>query len=92
MPDHPLPEHMSRQDRTDRLYETLKGMGLYVSPIYVDGEIDSLHVAVGLPEFGVTETAAKAGIVSPVQRSQVGETVATPKGGRMTVVDFPTKV
>jgi hypothetical protein len=92
MLDHPLPEHMSRQHRTDRLYETLKGMGLYVTPIYVDGEIDSLHVAVGLPEFGVPEKSAEAGIIAPVEGAKVLGDVEPPKSSGPNVVHFPSVV
>ncbi len=33
MTDVVLPEHMDRWSRNQRLYETLKGMGLFVIPI-----------------------------------------------------------
>jgi len=33
-----LPDHMDRWPRNQRLYETLKGMGLYVSPILEPGD------------------------------------------------------
>jgi hypothetical protein len=87
--DPPPPDHMDRLSRTERLYERLKGMGLYVCPIYADGQIDSLHVAVELPACSVEE-ATEAGIITPVERPQVGEVVASSEGTGPTVVDFPT--
>lgn len=87
----PPPDHMDRTSRTYRLYEQLKGMGLYVCPIYADGEIDSLHVAVELP-LCAPEEAAHAGIVTPVERPQVRYPVAPTENGGDVVVDFPTVV
>ena len=51
MPDV-LPEHMDRWSRNQRLYETLKGMGLYVSPIPDPNDatkIKEMIVAADLP-------------------------------------------
>ena len=42
-------DHMDRWARNARLYETLKAQGLYVEPIYGEGEhgdIEYLHVSV----------------------------------------------
>ena len=84
----PPPDHMNRESRTQRLYDNLKAMGLYVSPIYFEGEIDSLHVAVDLPKCS-PEDAAEAGIVTPMQRSEVGETIRAAEDCRDTVINFP---
>ena len=84
-----LHEHMTRQHRTERLYETLKGMGLFVTPIYVDDEIDSLHVAVRLPAPRTAEEAAKAGVVPPVEGAKVPENIRSPESGGANVVHFP---
>ncbi len=48
-----IPEHMTVWDRNARLYETLKGMGLYVLAIPQDdnpSRIDQIIVSAGLPK------------------------------------------
>lgn len=87
----PPPEHMNREIRTERLYEQLKNMGLFVSPIFIDGEMDSLQVSVGLPKY-VAQEAAKAGVISPVQGASIGGSIESTQGSRANVVDFPTVV
>ena len=91
------PEHMDRWARNQRLYETLKGMGLFVSPIFDRGDatrIDHILVSVGPPlETATTETAERpeTGIVTPVERTEVGNIIgpAHPLGGGK-VIKFPT--
>ena len=85
----PRPDRVNRESRIQPPHDHLKAMGLYVNPIYLDGEIDSLHVAVDLPNCGPKE-AAEAGIVMPVQGSEVGETVATAEDRGLVVVNFPS--
>lgn len=49
------PEHMDRWTRNQRLYESLKGMGLYVTPIFDENDpekINSMVVAADLPWAG----------------------------------------
>lgn len=43
---------MDKWSRNARLYETLKGMGLYVDPIHSKtGRIDHFIVSIGVPEI-----------------------------------------
>ena len=47
------PEHMDRWTRNERLYRYLRDMGLFVEPVYSDGEypgIEYLQVATSMPE------------------------------------------
>ncbi len=87
----PLPEHLDRESRLQRLYDTLKNMGLFVSPIFVDGSMDSFHVAVDLPRYSAQGTP-EAGVVAPMESPKVADTVATTEGVGDNVVDFPTVV
>src|SRR5277367_2878059 len=51
--DRPSPEHMDRWTRNKRLYGYLRDLGLFVIPIYSDGEcpgIEYMHVATAMPE------------------------------------------
>jgi len=86
------PEHMDRWARNKRLYETLKGMGLYVDPIPCEADperIDRMIVAADLP----TEAVPEGSVVPPVQRSEVGDVVRTAPGpGNGVVVEFPPVV
>ena len=94
MSDTHLPEHMDRWSRNRRLYETLKGMGLYVSPIFADAEctmIDSVLVAADLPACKL-EKSDQCGVVPPVKRAEVEKAVTPASGLRHNVVDFPTIV
>jgi hypothetical protein len=62
MPDV-LPEHMDRWSRNQRLYETLKGMGLFVSPIPEPSDptkIKEMIVAADLPFEQAAQKAAEA--------------------------------
>ena len=67
-------------------------MGLFVTPIYVDGNIDSLHVAVGLPATGTAEEATKSGIVPPVKSPKVAKDISATENSGADVVYFPTVV
>ncbi len=49
----PPPEHMDRWTRNERLYRHLRDTGLFVVPVYSDGEypgIEYLQVATSMPE------------------------------------------
>jgi len=90
------PDHMDRWTRNRRLYKTLKGMGLYVSPIFADKDcelIDALYVAVDL----AAEKAAKTAVVTeraihaPVERAEIGDVIRSALGlGDGVVVEFPS--
>src|SRR5262249_34584938 len=98
---------MDRWSRNQRLYETLKGMGLYVSPIPEPTDptkIREMVVAADLPFQSVAEDAAERGVLLAVKGSQVGDVVQSAKhpqsseGGCQAaerdggnVVDFPAK-
>lgn len=92
------PDHMDVWSRNERLYEALKGMGLYVIPIPLESDpsrIDHLRVAAALPasvsshESGGQPPSEPR--VSPVvEGAQVGRVIATAEGERNNVVDLPT--
>jgi hypothetical protein len=93
--DAPLmPEHMDRWSRNQRLYETLKGMGLYVIPIPDSDDpskIRELRVSAELPlAESVAEHTAQARVVPAVKRPVVGVGVDAAESGRDNVIDFPT--
>ena len=83
-----LAKAKDRVSRTQRLNDYLKGMGLMVSPICVNGEIDSLYVAVDLPRC-TAQHAAESGIVLPMQGTDVGGGIESTHDSRANVVDFP---
>lgn len=88
-----LPEHMDRWSRNQRLYETLKGMGLYIVPIPEKDDptrINHLVVATDLPfAEKAAEEAAKARILAEMKRTQVREIPAATDSDGDNVVDFP---
>ena len=94
------PEHMDIGSRNARLYDTLKGMGLFVVAIPDENDttkIKHLVVSADLPfagkaTEGATQDAAEAGVTGAMQRSQVGNVVASAEDRGMNVVDFPTKL
>ena len=74
MPDLPPPEHMDRWTRNERLYHHLRDMGLFVVPIYSDGEcpgIEYLQVAVSMPEVPLSSARKPKKIIEPVSRRLV---------------------
>lgn len=85
---NPMPDHMDRGSRIERLHAFLKNMGLYVSPMFVDGELDSLHVAVDLPRYS-TEQPTEASVNTPVKGAEIVEAVASAERDGMNVIDFP---
>lgn len=98
------PQHMDRWSRNARLYRRLLDDGLVVYPVFMselDKRIDYLCVATALPDGqlpGIEQTsecaqgAAVLGVVSPVKRPEVVESVVTPKRIGDNVVDFPTEL
>jgi hypothetical protein len=55
----PAPEHMDRWTRNERLYRHLRDMGLFVVPVYSDGEqpgIEYMHVATSMPDVALLST------------------------------------
>lgn len=90
-----LPEHMDRWSRNRRLYETLKGMGLYVSAIPEPNDptkIREMIVAVDLPAAAqdAAQQAAEGGVIGAVDRPQIGNVIKAAESGRVNVVDFPS--
>jgi len=89
------PEHMDRWSRNRRLYETLKGMGLYVSPIFADRDcelIDALYVSVDLAAEKAAEAAsvAQCRVHAPIERAEVRDIIrSASRGGDGIVVKFP---
>lgn len=87
-----VPDHMDRWSRNQRLYETLKGMGLYVSPIPEANDptrIKEMIVAADLPVQETAEQTAQASVVLAVQGPQVADVVGAAEGAGMNVVLFP---
>ncbi len=85
-----LPEHMDRWTRNARLYETLKGMGLFVSPIPEPDDPTKIREMIVSADLPSAEGAAETGIDPVVKRPQVGKVVRSASGGGDNVVDFPT--
>ena len=95
-----VPLHMSRWSRNERLYRYLLGLGLVVEPIFEDSDRTRInHMLVGT-EFplakasiaeSVPEHAAMAGVILPIQRSEIrdGVKAAEPRGDGV-VVEFPS--
>ena len=92
-----LPEHMTVWDRNQRLYETLKGMGLHTEVVLCRDDptkIDQIVVAAAPPTevLQVAENSAPAGIGAPVQGPEITDSVRPAKRGGDNVVDFPPVV
>ena len=95
------PGHMSVWARNQRLYDTLKGMGLFVLTIMRDDDpkmIDQIIVSAGLPSITLTTLDAKSGqvaeadIVLPVEGLQVTKVIGSTLSRRDNVVHFPPKI
>jgi hypothetical protein len=87
-----VPEHMDRWSRNHRLYETLKGMGLYVSPIPESDDptkIREMIVAVDLPSEQATQQATKTGVVDAMEGSKVRDIVRSTESAGVNVINFP---
>ena len=91
---------MDQWSRNQRLYETLKGMGLYVVPIPLEADperIDHFHVSAGLPAYlSATgahqrgrEPTASRGVVAPLERPEVELIVRAAERGIDNVAEFP---
>ena len=88
-----VPEHMDSGSRNQRLYETLKGMGLFVVPIPDANDpsrIAQIMVSAELPPPG--EQTTETGVHRALQGTKVGDVVDPSKGRGMNVVDFPSVV
>lgn len=92
------PQHMDIWSRNERLYQTLLGMGVYVTPIFTDQErtrIDYLHVACAAPSYALPveqppKQSAEAPVDLAVQRAEVGRIVGAAECDGGNVVDFPS--
>ena len=79
------PDHMDRWSRNQRLYETLKGMGLFATPIPEPDDptkIREIIVSADLPPD----------VSAPVQRPEVGNVIGAPCSDGDNVINFPPKV
>ena len=68
-----LPEHMDRWTRNQRLYETLKGMGLFVSPITEPGGPTKIRQMIVSADLPTAEGAAEPGVDPVLKRPKVGD-------------------
>ena len=81
---------MTKWDRNKRLYEHLLAMGLYVDPVYYNGDpnlIDAIYVAADVPE----EDLSSLDVLFPLEGTEVGKSIGASAGGTSNVVDFPSK-
>ena len=100
------PEHMQPWTRNQRLYETLKGMGLFVTPVpFKDApdKINWIQVSAQMPADDLAdlldrlrpsdqEGLVPRGIGSPMQGAKVADVVAPSPADGENVVDFPPVV
>ena len=89
-----LPEHMTVWDRNQRLYETLKGMGLHTEVVLCRDDptkIDQIVVAAAPPTVTLltAEQAAQLRVDLPAQGPKIGEVVGPTEREGGNVVDFP---
>ena len=92
-----LPEHMSVEDRNKRLYEMLKSMGLFVTPICrgdTQSAINSIVVACAMPtmELIACKRGSTPDVSVPVERPEIGEIVSSSFRAGGNVVKFPTEL
>jgi hypothetical protein len=71
-------EHMDRWSRNERLYETLKSMGLYVSPIPESDDPTKIRYMIVAADLPPAEGGART--------DDAGRSPQRPRGN---VVDFP---
>jgi hypothetical protein len=86
-----VPEHMDSGSRNERLYETLKGMGLCVVPIPDANDpsrIAQIMVSAELPPPG--EQTTETGVHRAMQGTKVRKVVDSAERRGMNVVDFPS--
>ena len=90
------PEHMDIASRNARLYETLKGMGLFVVAVPDNDDTTRIkHLIVSADLQFAEQTAqhsAKAGVALAMQRPEIGDVVRAAEDRGVNVVDFPTKL
>ena len=89
-----LPEHMTVWDRNQRLYETLKGMGLHTEVVLCRDDptkIDQIVVAAAPPTvvLQVAECSTQTSISAPMQGTHVVNSVGTAQRRGSNVVPFP---
>jgi len=90
--------HMDIGSRNARLRETLEGMGLFVTPIFLRDQpeqIDYLHVSAGPPSYSgggqsCGKTAACGSISFPMPSSDIAGSVGSIDCERDNVIYFPT--
>ena len=92
-----LPEHMSVAWRNQRLYDTLKGMGLFTSVVLCRDDptkIDQIVVSAGLPtvELLTADMCLSAPVGLPLERPEVADVVSPSLGSGSNVINFPTMV
>jgi len=90
-----LPEHMDKGSRNRRLYETLKGMGLFVTPIPDPSDpntITEMIVSVELPWPQPTQQATERCISPVVKGAKIHDAVTPAKSDGGDVIDFPSKL
>ena len=84
------PDHMTVAIRNKRLYDTLKGMGLFVTPVPREdfpNEIDHIVVSCHMP--GGSRELVAPNVCLPLQGPKVGEGIAPSGSDGNNVVDFP---
>lgn len=89
-----LPEHMDLWTRNERLYETLKGMGLFVSPIPDDDDPDriaAIWVSSGLLPQQSTEKSPTRSVPRAMKGSVVAENIHATQRSGDNVVLLPPK-
>lgn len=87
-------KHMDASSRNERLCETLRGMGLFVLPVFAECDptlMDHMLVSVALPARveQAAENPAGAPVTVPVPSSEVRMRVKAAEGRGMSVVHFP---
>jgi hypothetical protein len=96
MEDNPplMPEHMDRWTRNQRLYETLKGMGLFVEAVPEPDDNTKIRHLIVSSDLLLTqqpaENTAERGVVRVVQRTEIADVIGTAERGRGNVIDFPS--
>jgi hypothetical protein len=87
-----LPEHRDRWSRNQRLYETLKGMGLYVSPMPEPDDptkIREMIVAADLPFKHPAQQPTEPGVSGTMQGPHVRNVIEAAESGGVNVIQFP---
>ena len=85
------PDHMTIAQRNKRLHETLKGMGLIVSPIPCEGFPDEIdHIVVSCQNPGSPRELVAPEFGFPLHEVEGWKGCQTPVGDGSNVIDFPT--